>query len=222
MRRDRFLHRGFRELAERRRFSGRRVRHARVGDGALRCAHAELLCGSGDDHLARGRSGDAHAVVAGAAHRQRSARDLKAGEAGETIRAVVEAALERSGDADEGAADVGVRVGIERRRLLDAHEIPIRIHFFRRHHRQRRLRALAHLAVRDEDRDDVVGRHEDPRIQLAGALRIIRADAVAARREDRAGHAEHEAAAGKRAGADERAPCPFAHYAPPSPATVSV
>ena len=154
--------------------------------------------------------------MAGAAHRHRAAGHLQAEPSRETIRAVVEAALEGTGHVvDERAHDVGVRVGIERRRFFHAHQTPVGVHFLRRHHRQRGLRALTHLAVRHEDGHEVVGRDEDPRRELAGALGIIRAEAVARRRERRAGHAEHEPAADERAGADESASCPLAHYAPP-------
>jgi hypothetical protein len=203
------------------------MRHPRVAHHARRCLDAKLRRRGGDQHLPRGRAGDTHAVVARGPHRQRAAGDLEARQPGDAIRAVIEAALEGARHAEKRARDVAVCVGIERRRLLDAHESPVRIHFFRRHHGQRGLRTLAHFAMGDEHGDDVVGRDGDPRVQSAGPVGIVRTHAVPARREDGPADAEREAAARERAGADEGAASPLSerrgrpgrgsHYAPPSP-----
>ena len=190
--------------------------HARVGDRAFGRADAELRGGGPQQHLARRGAGDAHAVVSGAAHRHRSAGDLQSKPAREAVGAVVETALEWTRHVvDERAHDVGVRIRIERRRFLHAHEVPVGVHLLRGHHGERGLRALTHLAVRDEDRDDVVGRHQDPRGELAALLGVLGTEPMASRRKRGSGHAEDEPAADERAGADERASRPLAHYAPP-------
>ena len=48
------------------------------------------------------------------------------------------------------------------------------------------------------------------------AVGIVGDQAMAARRDCRPDHPEHQPAAGQRAGADERASCPFAHGGPHS------
>jgi len=49
-----------------------------------------------------------------------------------------------------------------RRRRFDMHRAPVRVEFFRRHLRQCGVDAGAHVAVRHDDRDAVVGRNLDP------------------------------------------------------------
>ena len=129
------------------------------------------------------------------------------------VGAVVHAAPEhgRHVVAARRANDVAVGVGVQRRRFLHADQRPVRLHFLGRHHRERRRRALPHLAVRHQDRDDVVGGHRDPGGQLPLLGRIGGHERVPAGREREAGDAEQEAAAGDGAGADERTPRPFPH-----------
>ena len=209
--------RGPGQLAEGRALSGRGVRDVGPGRRALRSRNAEARRRGREQHPARRRPRHAHAV-AGAADRQRAAGGLRAEPAREAVGAVVDGAPQRRRYrlARERAQHVGVGVGVEGRRLLDAHPLPRRLHLLGRHHREPRLRPLSHLAMRDEDGHDVVGGDGDPGRQLALLDRIGRDNAVAARRERHPGDAEDEPAADEAPGADEGASRPLTHDAPPS------
>ena len=209
--------RGLGQIAEGRALPRRRVGDVRTDRRAFVGADAEALGRRHEQHLARRRPRDAHAVT-GAAHGHRAAGGLRAEPARQAVGAVVDGASERSRHrlARERAEHVGVGVGVEGRSLLDAHALPVRFHLLGRHHGEAGLRPLPHLAVRDQDGDEVVGSDGDPGRQLALVDRVGRDDAVAAGREGDAGHAEDEPAADEAAGADEGASRPLTHDAPPS------
>ena len=183
---------------------------------ALGGGHAELLGGGGDEHLPRRGTGHGHPVDSRATNRRRAPRRLQSVPTGEAIGSVVECATEGpwNGIAGKRPAHVRVCVGTESRRLLHAHEIPVGVQFFGRHHGERGLRSLAHLAVRHQNGDDVVGRDQDPGRELFRVRRVVAEHAVPAGGERHARHAQHETAADEGADSDEGPPCPFAHRGP--------
>jgi hypothetical protein len=188
----------------------------RAADRQLALGHVEAGRRGADEHLSRRRPGHCHAVAAGRAHRHRASGGLQADPADDAVGAVLEASGQRAGHAVPGGdpRDVAVGVVVQRRSLRDPHQRPVGVHLFSRHHRQRLLRALAHLAVRHQDGDDVVRADGDPGVEPARAVGIVGDQAVPAWRDCRPDHPEHQPAAGQRAGADERASCPFAHGGP--------
>ena len=207
-----------RQVAERGAAARGRVQHATTLRRALRRVDAELLRSRGQQHLLRGGAGHTHAVLARAADRRRAAGHLEAEPLRNLESAVVDAACHHRRDvvATQRADDVAVGILVERRGLLHAHETPVGVHLLGGHHRQRSGSALTHLAVRDEDGDQVVRRDGDPGGELAVLAGVGRDQRVAAGRQGEAGDAEQEAAARDGAGTDEGAPCPLVHDAAPS------
>ena len=208
--------RGLREVAEGGALARPRVGDARPLGPALVGGDAEALGRGREQHLARRRARHLHAV-AGAAHRERAAGGLGAEPAREAVGAVVDGAPDRRRHrvAGEGAQHVGVGVGVEGRRLADAHPVPVGLHLLGRHHREPGLRPLSHFAVGNQDGDEVVGGDGDPGRQLTLVGGVGRNDAVAARRDDHAGDAHDEPAADEGPGPDEGAARPLTHGAPP-------
>ena len=208
--------RGLRQLAEARALPRPGVADARPRRHALVGGHPEAIGRRREQHLARGRARQLHAV-AGAAHRHRAAGGLGAEPAREAVGAVVDGAPDRRGHrlAGERAQHVGVGVGVEGGRLADVHAVPVGLHLLGRHHREAGLRALPHLAVGNQDGDEVVGGDGDPGRQLALVGGVGRHDAVAARGDGDARDAEDEPAADQRPGADEGAARPLTHGSPP-------
>ena len=208
--------RRLREVAEARALARPRVGDARPLGPALVDGDPEALGRGREQHLAGRRARHLHAV-AGAAHRERAAGGLGAEPAREAVGAVVDGASDRRGHrvAGERAQHVGVGVGVEGRRLADAHPLPVGLHLLGRHHRERGLRPLSHLAVGNQDGDEIVGGDGDPGRQFALVGGVGRDDAVAARRDDDAGDPEDEAAAGEGPGPDEGTARPLTHDAPP-------
>ena len=207
-----------RQLAEAGALPGRRVRHARRGGRAFRNGDTETLGGRLEQHLLRGRAGDAHAETR-AAHRHRAARELRAEPARQPVRAVVDGASQRRRHrvAGERTQQVGVRICVERRRFLDPHQLPVGFHLLGCHHGQRGLRSLTHVAVRHQDGGEIVGRHRDPGGQLSLLGGVVGNQAVAARRQCDARDPQNQPAADERPRADEGAACPLTHGAPPRP-----
>ena len=171
----------------------------------------------GQQHVLRGGTGDAHAVLARAPHGGRATGHLEAEPLRQLVGAVVHAAPEhgRHVVAASHANNVSVRVGVQRRRFLHADQGPVRLHLLCRHHREGRRRALPHLAMRNQDGDAVVGGHGDPGRQLTLLGCVGGDERVAAWCEREAGHSEQEASTRDGTCADERAPGPFLHDAAP-------
>ena len=208
-----------REFAERGAPSRGVVHDTRALRAAFRRTDAELPGRGREEHLLGGRTGNPHAELARAADCRGATGDLEAEPAGDAVAAVVHAAREGCRDvvAAEGAHDITVRVLIPCRRFLHPDEAPVGLHVLGRHHGESGQRPLPHLAVRDEDGDDVVGGHRDPGGELSLLGRVGGNQRVPAGCEGEPGHAEQEAAAGDRAGPDEGAPRPLLHDAFPSP-----
>ena len=179
---------------------------------ALRHPDAEACRSGGEQHVPGSGARHGHAVLPGAANGRGAASHLGAEPARQAIRSVVHAPHERCGNvADEGSQHVRVGVGIEGRCLPDPHQIPVSVHFLGGHHGQRRLRPLAHLAVGDQNGDEIIRRDRDPGGELTLFGGIGRYDALSAGREQQLSRPQHETASNQGAGADESASRPFPH-----------
>ncbi len=214
-RRHRLRRRRPRQLTEGRTLAGAGMRHPRLGRRAVRYGNPEPFRRGLDQHLLGGGAGQAHAVVPRAPDGRRTARGLRAEPPRQPVGAIVDGPSHggRHRIAHERTEDERVGIHVEGRRLLDPDLTPVGLHLLDRHHRQPRQRPLSHFAMRNEDRHEVVRRDRDPGRQLALRFRVSRHDAVSTGREDDTADPQDEPAADKTPGADERAPCPFAHRA---------
>ena len=209
-----------RELAVRERAARSGMRDFRKLRAALGSGNVPLLRCSLDQHDLRCCAGEPHAEMTGAAHGAAAAGHLEVHHLRELERPEVDAALHvlrhDRDDGHERAHQVAVRVVVGAGSFLDAHLAPVGLQFLGAHHRERRVHAGAHFAMRDDHGNGVVGADLDPGGELGRALAIVGHDAQSIRRERDAGDAEGETAADQAAGRDDGAASPLVHGAPPS------
>ncbi len=127
----------------------------------FRPRHVPVKRGGLEQHGFCGRAGDAHRLLAGHRHRRAAAGDLQAHE----LRRLEEEAID---GIDEESREVHIAGGItfgervigilgSRGSLDHRHAVPVGIHLLGEHHGQRRMRALAHLGMRNDCRYRIVG-----------------------------------------------------------------
>ncbi len=202
-----------RQFAEPRRSVALRIVHHAIAHGELRRRHIPAPRRGLHQHGASCRACEAHPGTAGEPHGRRAAGDLQVDEARGLGEHHVGQAVGESGNRpvlhDPATCQKAVGERFLARRTLRAHLRPVGVHFVRRHHRQRRMDALAHVYMRDLHRDDIVGADLDPPSQKM----LARPFHVAARgtlETPGPGPVSDHQTAGRRGGTQKKATPPHA------------
>ena len=134
-----------------------------------------------DQHLARCRSGNAHALLACESYGAAAASDLHVHDLGHFHRGRRGHAVEKARNADaqgrrETLDEHSVGKQVCGGRLLHLHQIPVGIQFVGGHHRQGSQDPLAHFGVRHDHSDGIVWCNSQPGSQerrLVAAQRVV-------------------------------------------------
>ena len=122
--------------------------------------------GGFNQHFFNGRTGCAHAKLAGKANGRTAARGLHIKQLRQLIRRPISRWIENGRQAltveQKAFAHRIIGKQLIGRCLFHAHQIPIGFHFFRQHHRQSGMHALPHFRMRHNDRDAIVLRDAHP------------------------------------------------------------